>query len=142
MTDESDAYGVELTATILPDKLTFSVAADVSDGTTETDTSNTDFLAGTTVTGATAFAWPDATVETTQVKATLDYRWTEQLGTALTYLYAKQDIDDFATDGVQPYYGSAPLDAQGNKLSHYVFMDANPYDYDANVFMLTLDYRF
>ncbi len=142
MTDESDAYGVELTATILPDKLTFSVSADVSDGTTETNTSNPNFLAGTTVTGATAFAWPDAEVETTEVKAALDYRWSEKLGTTLTYLYAKQDIEDFATDGVVPYFGSAPLDAQGNTLSHFVFMDANPYSYDANVFMLTIDYSF
>ena len=142
VTDESDAYGVELTATILPDKLTFSVSADVSDGATETNTSNPDFLAGTTVTGATAFPWPDATVETTEIKAALDYRWSEKVGTTLTYLYLEQDIDDFATDNVVPYFGSTPLDAQGNTLSHYVFMDANPYSYDANVFMLTIDYSF
>jgi hypothetical protein len=142
ITDESDAYGVELTAQILPEKLSFTVAADVSDGTTETDTSNPDFLAGTTVTGATAFPWPDATVETTEIKAALDYRWNDKLSTALTYIYAEQDIEDFATDGVVPYFGSGPLDAQGNNLSHYVFMDANPYDYDADVFMLTFEFRF
>lgn len=142
VTDESDAYGVELTASIVPDKLTFSVSADVSDGTTETDTSNPAYLAGTTVTGATAFPWPDTTVETTEIKASLDYRWSEKLGTALTYLYTEQDIADFATDDVVPYFGSSPKDAQGNTLSHYVFMDANPYDYDTNVFMLTLTYRF
>ena len=126
----------------MPEKIRFTLSADQSDGTTETDTSNPDLLAGTTVSGAVAYPWLDATVETTQVKAALDYRWSEKLGTTLTYLYSEQDIEDFATDNMVPYFGSAPTDRQGNTMSHYVFMDANPYDFDANVFMLTLSYEF
>jgi len=30
----------------------------------------------------------------------------------------------------------------GHRLSHYVFMDANPDDYDANVLMVTMTYGF
>lgn len=141
-TDESDSYGVELTATLVPDKLTLFASADFLNGTTEIDTSNTNYVPGTTVSGALAYPWPDVEVETTQIKAGLDYRWSDSINTTLTYLYAEQDIDDFATDGAQQYYGPGPLDAQGNTLSHYVFMDANPDDYDANVFMLTLTYQF
>jgi MtrB/PioB family decaheme-associated outer membrane protein len=142
ITDESDAYGLEFTAALIPDKLEFFASADFSKGTTETSTSNPDFLAGTTVSGAIGYDWPDVEVETTQIKAGLDYQWNEKLSTALTYLYLEQDIDDFATDGVSQYYGPGATDAQGNQLSHFIFMDANPDDYDANVFMLTLTYGF
>lgn len=142
VTDESDAYGLEISAAVMPEKLTLFASADFSTGTTQTDTSNPNYVAGVTVSGALAYDWPDATVDTTQVKAGVDYRWTRKVSTALTYLYLKQDIEDFATDGVVPYYGAGPLDTQGNRMSHYVFMDANPSDYDANVFMLTVTYGF
>lgn len=142
MDDSTDAYGAEFTAAIVPDKLTFSASVDYSSGNVSINTSNPDYLAGTTVSGAIAYPWPDVDINTTQLRAQLDYQWTKQLTTGLQYIYLKNDYEDFATDGALLYYGSVPTDSQGNIMSHQVFMGANPYDSDANVFALTVEYAF
>lgn len=139
--DQTDAYGIDIKVALLPERLALSVSADVAESTGRIDTSNTDFLAGTTVTGATAFAWPDTKVKTTQVEVRCEYTWSEQLAMAFKYFYLDQNVDDFATDNTQLYNGTA-VDAQNNVQSHQVFMGANPFEYRANVFLVTMSYSF
>lgn len=141
MEDETDAYGLDIKATLVPDRLTLSLSADIAKSTGEIDTRNTDFLAGTTVSGAVAYPWPDTEIKYTELKAQLTYIWSEQLSTGLRYLYLKQSIDDFAIDNTNLYNGTS-VDAQNNVQAHQIFMDANALDYKANVFMLTMSFAF
>ncbi len=138
--DTTDAIGFALDAA-LSDKLFLEVSVDYSIGVGTFDTSNTDYLAGTTTSSATARPWSDLESEMTEVKVQLDYKWTKQLTSGVRYYYTKFDLDDFAVDGVTPY-SSAPNDAQGNTMSHFIFMDANHDDYDAHFMALTLNYTF
>lgn len=139
--DQTDAYGIDIKVALVPDRLTLAVAADVAESTGRIDTTNTNFLAGTTVTGATAFAWPETEVETTQLEVRCEYAWSEQLALTLRYVYLDQNIDDFAIDDTQLYNGTT-VDAQNNVQSHQIFMDANPFEYRADVFLVTMSYSF
>lgn len=141
MEDETDAYGLDIDMTLVPDRLTLSLAADITKTSGKIDTRNTDFLAGTTVSGATAFPWPDTEIKYTEVKAQLNYVWSEQLSTGLRYLYLKQSVDDFAIDNTSLYNGTS-VDAQNNVQSHVIYMDANAFGYKANVVMLTMSFVF
>jgi MtrB/PioB family decaheme-associated outer membrane protein len=139
--DETDAYGIDIDATLMPDRLTLSLSADVARTTGKVDTRNTNFLAGTTVSGATAYPWPDTEIKYTELKAQLTYVWSEQLSTGLRYLYLKQSVDDFAIDNTRRYNGTS-VDAQNNVQSHQIYMDANALGYKANVVMLTMSFAF
>jgi hypothetical protein len=77
----------------------------------------------------------------TEFKVQFDYHVTEQLDAGFRYYFSKMNLDDFATDEVVPYSGT-PADQQGNTLSHFIFMDANQDDYDANFFVLSMTYSF
>lgn len=138
--DTTDTVGMNVVVKLIPDTLTMSLGADYSKAKGKIDTTNPDFLAGTTTSGATAYAWPELKTETTELKANLNYQMTPQLLAGLHYLYRRFQMDDFATDNLQAY-GNA-TDTQGNSLSHYIFMDANYSDYEAHLVAATLKYSF
>lgn len=138
--DTTDTVGLNVVVKLIPDTLTMSLGADYSEAKGKIDTTNPDFLAGTTTSGATAYAWPELKTETTELKANLNYQMTPQLLAGLHYLYRRFQLDDFATDNLQAY-GNA-TDTQGNSLSHYIFMDANYSDYEAHLVAATLKYSF
>jgi MtrB/PioB family decaheme-associated outer membrane protein len=139
--DETNAYGLDIDATLVPDRLMLSLTADVAKSTGKIDTRNTNFLAGTTVSGAVAHPWPDTEIESTELKLQLTYVWSEQLSTGLRYLYLKQSVDDFAIDNTRLYNGTS-VDAQNNVQSHQIYMAANALGYKANVVMLTISFTF
>lgn len=141
MEDETDAYGLDIDATLMPDRLTLSLTADVAKSTGKIDTRNTNFLAGTTVSGAVAHPWPDTEIKSTELKAQLSYVWSQQLSTDLRYLYLKQSVDDFAIDNTRLFNGTS-VDAQNNAQSHQINMAANPLAYKAHVVMLTMSFTF
>jgi MtrB/PioB family decaheme-associated outer membrane protein len=114
---------------------------DYSKGEGSTKTHNTDYVAGITTTSATAYPWSDVESEMTEFKVQFDYHVTDQLDAGFRYYFSKMNLDDFATDEVVPYSGT-PADQQGNTLSHFIFMDANQDDYDANFFVLSMTYSF
>ncbi len=75
-----------------------------------------------------------------QVRAELDYHWTDQLSTGFRYLYQRFDLNDSFTDNVVPY--GNPDDLQGNTLDYFIFLDANYRDYTAHLFTVTVSYTF
>ena len=139
--DTTDAFGFVVNAELIPDKLDASISMDYSKGEGSFDTKNTNFEAGITTTSATAYPWSDVDSKIAELKVQLNYHWTDQLETGFRYYYNKFDLDDFAVDEVVPYSGT-PSDQQGNTLSHFIFMDSNLDDYDADFFAVTLTYSF
>ena len=87
-----------------------------------------------------AFDWPDTEIKMTQVRADLEYDWTDQLSTNLRYMFQRYRLDDVFTDSVQRY--GNPDDLQGNGLDYFIFLDANYSDYTAHLITLTVSYRF
>jgi MtrB/PioB family decaheme-associated outer membrane protein len=150
--DITNTIGGRVSLNLIPDKLTFDVSADYSFAKSEFDNSNPNPTSGlpcdppapgtcqNTTSGATAFDWPDAKIKTTQVRADLEYHWTDRLSTGFRYLYQRFDLNDSFTDDVLPY--GNPDDLQGNTLDYFIFMDANYSDYDAHLFTLTVAYEF
>jgi MtrB/PioB family decaheme-associated outer membrane protein len=138
--DVANTMGAGITVEVIPEKLSFGLAADYSVAESEIRASNPDFVAGTTTSSATAYDWPDLEIETTEVKADLNYNWTEHLSTGLRYVYKRFDLDDAAWDGVSAY--GNPADTQGNTLDYFIFMDANYGDYDAHLVTWTVSYSF
>lgn len=139
--DDTDAYGLGFDATLVPDKWTLKLSWDRSDTVGKIETTNPNLVPGLTTSGARAFAWPDTRVTTQQFVIALNYQWSESLGAGLRYTWVEQDISDFAADLARTYYGT-PTDAQGNNPSHFILMNAHPFDYKANVLTATLSYRF
>jgi hypothetical protein len=150
--DITNTIGGRVSLSLIPDKLTFDVSADYSFAKSKFDSSNPNTTSGlpcdppapgtcqNTTSGATAFDWPDAKIKTTQVRADLDYHWTDRLSTGFRYLYQRFDLNDSFTDNVLPY--GNPDDLQGNTLDYFIFLDANYSDYDAHLFTLTVAYEF
>lgn len=139
--DKTDSYGLGFDAILIPEKLSLRVSLDISDSVGTIKTINPNYLSTATTSSATAYVWPQTKVNTKDFVVALNYDWSVNLKTGLRYTYMSQDITDFASDLTDTYL--YPLtDTQGNKLSHFVFMDANPFDYRANVYMATLEYRF
>lgn len=138
--DTTDTVGMNVLVKLIPDTLTLSLGADYSKAKGKIDTTNPDYLAGTTTSGATAYAWPELKTEITELKADLNYQLTPQILTGLHYLYKRFQMDDFATDNLQAY-GNA-TDTQNNSLSHFIFMDSNYSDYEAHLIAATLKYSF
>ena len=138
--DSTNSIGSTLSVSLIPDKLTLDIGAQYSYAKSEFDTSNPNFLAGTTTSSATAFDWPDMKIRTTKLRAELTYEWTEKLSTSIRYLYDKFSLDDFATDNVNTYPNT--IDLQGNTLDYFIFMDSNYGDYRANLFTVTMSYEF
>ncbi len=139
--DTTDALGFALDSTLIPEKLMMTLALNYSKGEASFDTRNTAYVQGITTTSATAYPWSDVESEMTEFKAQFDYNWTDQLTTGLRYYYTKFDLDDFAVDNVSTYSGT-PADQQGSTASHFIFMDANHGDYDAQFVALTVAYSF
>lgn len=139
--DTTDSYGLGFDAILIPEKLTLRMSLDISDSTGRIDTTNPDYLATATTSGAIAYAWPDTEVTTKDFVLELNYEWSQNLTTGFRYTYMSQDMSDWAADLTRTYM-YPERDIQGNNPSHFIFMDANPYDYDANVYMATLQYRF
>jgi MtrB/PioB family decaheme-associated outer membrane protein len=146
--DDTNTVGGKISLGLIPHKLSFDVSADYSVAEAEFNNSNPNFTAGNpcpgvcdnTTSSATAFDWPNQEVKTTQVRADLDYHWTENLSTGLRYLYQRFDLDDSFVDNVLPY--GNPGDVQGNSLDYFIFLDANYSDYDAHLVTLTVAYEF
>lgn len=139
--DDTDSFGGSLETDLILDRLSLQMSVDISDADGRIDTTNPNFTPGVTTTGSTANPFPDTHVKTKQFIVALNYNWSEDVTTSLRYVYLSQDITDFATDGTAPYLGGV-LDTQGNNPSHQIYLDANPFDYTANVFMAMLRYRF
>lgn len=138
--DTTDTVGMNVLVKLIPDTLTLNLGADYSEATGKINTTNPNYLAGTTTSGATAYAFPELKTKITELKANLNYQLTPQVLTGLHYVYKRFQMDDFATDNLLAY-GNA-LDTQGNSLSHYIFMDANYSDYEAHLIAATLKYSF
>jgi MtrB/PioB family decaheme-associated outer membrane protein len=138
--DHTNTIGGGASFTLIPEKLTLELSADYSFAKSEFDTSNTDFAAGITTASALAYDWPDTEIKSTQVRADLEYQWTERLSTSFRYLYERFKLDDSFVDSVMPY--GNPDDSQGNTLDYYIFMDSNFSDYDAHLMTLTVTYEF
>lgn len=138
--DTTDTVGMNVVVKLIPDTLSMTLGADYSKAKGKINTTNPDYLAGTTTSSATAYAWPELKTEITELKANLNYQVTPQIVGGLHYLYKRFQMDDFATDNLQAY-GNA-TDTQGNSLSHYIFMDANYSDYEAHLIAATLKYSF
>jgi MtrB/PioB family decaheme-associated outer membrane protein len=138
--DVANTVGAGITVEVIPEKLSFGLGADYSFAESEIRGTNPDFVAGTTTSSATAYDWPDLEIETTEVKADLNYNFTEHLSTGLRYVYKMFDLDDAAWNSVSAY--GNPPDTQGNRLDYFIFMDANYGDYDAHLVTWTVSYRF
>jgi hypothetical protein len=136
--DTLDSFGAGISVNL--EKLTFTLSADYSDANDQIHTTNTNFLAGTTTSSATAFNWPDLETTLAEVRADVDYNWTENLSIGLRYLYKDLDMDDFAWDNITPY--GNPRDTQGNSVDYFIFMDGNYTDYNAHLLMMTISYSF
>lgn len=139
--DETDSYGAGFDAILIPERLSLRVSLDISDSVGKINTTNPNYLATATTSGAVGYTWPDTEVTTKDFIVELKYDWSESLMTSLRYSYLSQDITDFAADLTSPYLGTVS-DTQGNTPSHQIFMNAHPFDYKANVYMVTLRYRF
>lgn len=138
--DTTDTVGLAVFVKLIPDKLIVTLGADYSEAKGTIVTTNPDDLAGVTVSGAQAHAWPELKARTTELKANLMYHLTRNLTCGLHYLYKRYEMDDFATDNLLAYGNAA--DAQGNSLSHYIFMNANYSDYEAHSIAATLSISF
>jgi hypothetical protein len=143
--DMTNTIGGNVSLSLIPDKLTFGVSVDYSLARSEFDSSNPNFVSGAaspgnTTSSATAYDWPDMKINTTQLRADLEYHWTERLSTGFRYLYDRFNLNDAFTDNVLPY--GNPDDIQGNTLDYFIFLDANYSDYTAHLFTLTVSYAF
>ena len=147
ISDVTNTIGGKVSLGLIPHKLSFDVSADYSYADSQFDNSNPNFVSvappsdiSNTTSSATAYDWPDMEIKTTQVRADLDYHWTEHLSTGLRYLYQRFDLNDSFVDNVVPY--GNPGDIQGNSLDYFIFLDANYSDYDAHLVTLTVAYEF
>lgn len=138
--DSTDAFGVVFDTKLMADKLNLKLSFDQSRGKGTFDTINTNFVPGITTSSATAQPWPNLTSDMTEFKLQLNYRWSQNLVTGFRYYYDRFKLSDFAVDDLVPYSGGA-ADAQGNALTHFIFMDANHSDYKLHFFALTLTYE-
>lgn len=138
--DTTNTIGGAVSISLIPEKLSLEVSADYSFGESDFDTSNINFDALETTSSATAFDWSDTEIKTTQVRADLEYKWTDRLNTSLRYMFQRYRLDDAFTDSVVPY--GNPDDAQGNSLDYFIFLDANYSDYTAHLITMTVSYEF
>lgn len=138
--DVIDTVGAGFELAIIPDRLTLAFDSNYSNGESEIVTTNPNYLAGVTTSGATAQSWPVVETEMTELKADLNYNLTTNWIIGLHYLYAEFNLDDFAVDLVEPY--GIPADFMGNELSYFLFMDANYTDYKVHLVSATLSYSF
>lgn len=139
--DATDGIGFTLDSVIIRDKLDMSLGMNYSSGRGTIDTSNPNYVAGVTTSGATAQALPEVKTDILEFKAQFNYQWTEKLSTGLRYYYSKFDLSDFALDNVSTYSGNQS-DIQGNSLSHFIFMDSVNDDYESHFIGVTLGYNF
>lgn len=139
--DATDGIGFMLNSVIIRDKLDMSLGFNYSSGRGTIDTSNPNYVAGVTTSGATAQILPELKTDLLEFKAQLNYKWTEKLSTGLRYYYSKFDLTDFALDNVSTYQGNQS-DIQGNSLSHFIFMDSVSDNYESHFIGATLGYRF
>jgi len=138
--DSTDSIGVVFDTRLMTDKLNLKLSFDQSKGKGTFTTINTDFVPGITTTSATAYPWPNLTSDMTEFKMQLDYRWSKNLVTGVRYYYDRFKLSDWATDDLVSYSGGA-ADAQGNALTHFIFMDANHSDYTVHFIAFTLTYQ-
>jgi MtrB/PioB family decaheme-associated outer membrane protein len=145
ISDITNTVGGTVSIGLIPEKLTLDVGADYSYAKTKFNNSNPNFVSGApspenTTSSATAYDWEDVKSKTTQVRAELNYHWTERLSTGFRYLYERYKLEDLMTDSVVPY-GISP-DTQGNALDYFIFMDANYSNYRAHLLSFTVSYTF
>jgi len=154
-TDEVDTFRAGLGWTLIPEKLDFDATFDYTKPTSD---SLYDFAeAGTPIGGLneangifpanvppipgfpsfTFDRFPQVVKTFTMVKLRLSYEIDKNLSAAVLYWKQKYDNTDWQTDLMQPYMGK--VDPGANR---WFFLGARVPSYDADIFRLSLTYRF
>jgi MtrB/PioB family decaheme-associated outer membrane protein len=144
--ETTDTVGVGAKIQIVPRRLALDTGYNLSYGKTDFDVVNPNsdlavangFAAGAKLANAVAQSWPKVVNRLHELKASLSYRWFDDLTVGVGYLFEWFKLDDFAWNNLQPYMAGQTAE----NSTKYVFAGAPYRKYEAHVGQLFLVYKF
>lgn len=133
-TEDVDTIGFGTTIQIIPEKLTLNAGYIYSNSEMDIDTTNPN--GAVKLANATAQDWPTIKNKLHEIRADLGYNFTKNLKSGVTYLYEKNDSEDFADTGA--YLAGSTYE----NSTKYLFTGANDSSYEAHVVGAYVKYKF